>query len=119
MHEIGICESVLAAVEARAAGRPVAGLTVRVGALLRVVPEAFAQSFELVSVGSIADGAQPELVMVPVRGTCRDCGARFEAHEPILGCAECGSVRVTSSGGDDLVLESIRYRPAAAPAERS
>jgi len=118
MHEIGMCESVLAAVERRAAGRPVAGLTVRVGALLRVVPEAFAQSFELVAAGSVADGATPELVIVPVRGRCDSCGATFESHDAVPVCPACGSVTVTRTGGDELVLESIRYS-AVAPAERS
>jgi hydrogenase nickel incorporation protein HypA/HybF len=118
MHEIGMCDSVLAAVERRAAGRPVAGLTVRVGALLRVVPEAFAQSFELVAAGSVADGATPELVIVPVRGVCDDCGTGFESDDPMPICPACDSLRVTRTGGDELVLESIRYH-AAAPAERS
>ncbi|MGI8574341.1 MAG: hydrogenase maturation nickel metallochaperone HypA [Egibacteraceae bacterium] len=118
MHEIGMCESVLAAVERRADGRPVAGLTVRVGTLLRVQPEAFAQSFELVAAGSVADGAHPELVFVPVQGTCDDCGATFDSRDPTPACPTCGSVRVTREGGDDLVLESIRYH-AAEPAERS
>jgi len=119
MHEIGICESVLAAVERRAAGRPVAGFTVRVGALLRVVPEAFAQSFELVAAGSVADGATPDLVVVPVRGVCDDCGASFESDDPMPICATCDSLRLTRTGGDELVLESIRYHAAATPAERS
>lgn len=121
MHEIGMCESVLAAVERRAAGRRVAGLTVRVGTLLRVVPEAFAQSFELVAAGSVADGAVPELVFVPAEGTCQECGETFTSpsQEPYLICPSCDGIRVTRSGGDELVLESIRYHPAAAPAERS
>ena len=114
MHEIGMCESVLAAVERRAQGRPVAGLTVRVGTLLRVVPEAVAQSFELVAAGSVADGATPELVLVPVDGACDDCGTTFQSDDPTPSCPGCGSVRVRRTGGDDLILESIRYHAAAA-----
>jgi hydrogenase nickel incorporation protein HypA/HybF len=118
MHEIGLCESVLAAVERRAEGRPVTGLTVRVGTLLRVVPEAFDQSFELVAAGSVAQGATPELVFVPVQGRCEDCGEAFQSDDATPACPACGSVRVARSGGDDLILESIQYRAAAA-AERS
>jgi hydrogenase nickel incorporation protein HypA/HybF len=117
VHEIGLCESVLAAVEHRAQGRPVDGVTVRVGTLLRVVPDAFTQAFELVAAGGVADGATPDLVFVPVQGRCQDCEHSFESHEATPACPSCGSVRVARDGGDDLVLESIRYRPTA-PAER-
>jgi hydrogenase nickel incorporation protein HypA/HybF len=110
VHEIGICESVLAAVERRAEGRPVDGFTVRVGTLLRVAPEAFAQSFELVAAGSIADGAEPELEFVPVSCACEQCGRTFDSEDPMPICPACDSVRVTRSGGDDLVLTAIRYR---------
>ena len=114
MHEIGMCESVLAAVERRAQGRSVDALTVRVGALLRVVPEAFAQAFAMVSAGTVADGATPELIVVPVQGMCDECSTSFESDDPMLVCPSCNSLRVSREGGDDLVLESIRYRPAAA-----
>lgn len=116
MHEIGLCESVLAAVENRAQGRHVDGFTVRVGTLLRVVPEAFGQAFELVAAGGVADGAKPDLVFVPVHGRCHDCNQTFESDEPTPACPACGSVSVARTGGDDLMLESIRYRPTA-PAE--
>jgi Zn finger protein HypA/HybF involved in hydrogenase expression len=65
MHEIGMCEALLAAVEKRAAGRQVTGVRVRIGTGHRVVEPALAQGFELVAVGSVADGAVVELVTVP------------------------------------------------------
>lgn len=110
MHEIGICEGVLAAVERRAEGRPVDGFTVRVGTLLRVVPESFAQSFELVAAGTVADGAEPQLEFVPVSCVCEACGGTFDSDDPMPICPACDSVRVARSGGDDLVLTAIRYR---------
>lgn len=106
-----MCESVLAAVEQRAQGRPVDAVTVRVSAMLRVVPEAFEQAFAMVSVGSVADGAAPEVIVVPVEGTCDDCGTTFESDDAMPVCPACSSLRVSREGGDDLVLESIRYRP--------
>lgn len=119
MHEIGICESVLAAVERRAQGRPVAGFTVRAGVLLRIVPEAFAQSFEMVSAGSVAEGATANLVIVPAQVGCDACGTTTQTDDPLPACPTCGSVRVARTGGDDLVLESVRYHPTAESAERS
>jgi hydrogenase nickel incorporation protein HypA/HybF len=120
MHEIGICESVLAAVEQRAGDRAVAAITVRIGTMLRVVPEAFAQSFEMVAAGTVAEGATPELIIEPVQGSCEQCGDTFESRDHIPSCPSCGSIRVTRQGGDELMLESIAYRAGnGAAAERS
>lgn len=65
MHEIGYCEGILEAVEARADGRRVVGVRVRVGEQHRVVGDALEQSFALVATGTLADGASVELVTVP------------------------------------------------------
>ncbi|MFH9425137.1 hydrogenase maturation nickel metallochaperone HypA [Streptomyces sp. NPDC017529] len=65
MHEVGLCEGILQAVEQRARGRRVTGLTVRVGERHAVVEAALAQGFELVAAGTVADGASVELITVP------------------------------------------------------
>ena len=113
MHELGLCDSVLDAVERRAEGRPVARVRLQVGVLHRVVPEAFNQAFALVSAGTIADGAAVDLVSVPVRTACTTCGAENDAVDEPLACPGCGSIDVTWTGGDQLVLESLEYRPCA------
>ncbi|MQY10141.1 hydrogenase nickel incorporation protein HypA [Streptomyces sp. RB5] len=64
MHETGLCEAILQAVERRAQGRRVTGVTVRIGELHAVSEPALAQSFALVSAGSVADGADIDLVAV-------------------------------------------------------
>ncbi|WP_052867332.1 hydrogenase maturation nickel metallochaperone HypA [Streptomyces niger] len=64
MHETGLCEAILHAVERRARGRRVTGVTVRIGRLHAVSGPALTQSFELVSAGSVADGAEIDLVTV-------------------------------------------------------
>lgn len=113
MHEIGMCESVVRAVEQRAGERPVARVGVRVGALLRVVPESFEQAFEMVAAGGVADGASTEVTIVPVTCTCPGCGTSFESEEGLPACPGCNDVHVEREGGDDLVLEWIEYRQDA------
>jgi Zn finger protein HypA/HybF involved in hydrogenase expression len=65
MHEVGMCEGLLEVVERRAAGRRVLGVKVRVGEDHRVVDAAMRQGFELVAVGTVAEGAEVELAVVP------------------------------------------------------
>jgi hydrogenase nickel incorporation protein HypA/HybF len=117
MHEFGMCESVIDAVEQRAAGRRVDRVAVRVGALLRVVPEAFAQSFELAAVGSVAEGARVEVTIVPARCRCLACEQVFGTDGAIPACPSCGTVSVQHIEGDELVLELIEY--AGGPQARS
>jgi hydrogenase nickel incorporation protein HypA/HybF len=103
-----MCESILEAVERRAHGRRVAAVTVRVGVLQRVWKPAFDQCFEMVAAGTLAEGARVDLVVLPVHSACRQCGASAESYEQPLACANCGSTDLDVSGGDELLLESIR-----------
>lgn len=115
MHELSYCEGVLEAVLRRAGDRPVAAVGVRIGAVHRVVADAFQQSFELAAAGTPAEGAQTELTVLPVHGHCMDCRHDFHAQDPAPACPECGSLDVAVEGGDEVVLEWIRYVDTSAP----
>jgi hydrogenase nickel incorporation protein HypA/HybF len=110
MHELGLCTSIVDAIEHRAGDRPVAHVRVRVGRLHHVHPEAFDQSFTVAAMGTVAEDAAAELVLLPVRARCGGCQAVWESDDLPLACAACGSVDIELVGGDELVLESIEYR---------
>jgi hydrogenase nickel incorporation protein HypA/HybF len=107
VHELGLGEAILDAVERRAAGRRVTRVRVRVGVLHRVVEPALDQAFSLVSAGTVAAGAAVDLVVVPVRASCPACGHRAESDDAMAVCAACGGTDLDLEGGDDLILESI------------
>jgi hydrogenase nickel incorporation protein HypA/HybF len=108
VHELGLCEGIVAAVERRAAGRRVARVRVRVGTLHRVVAPALDQAFALVAEGTVAEGAALDLVVEPVRASCAACGEERQVDEPPPACPACGAPDPAWSGGDQLVLESIQ-----------
>jgi hydrogenase nickel incorporation protein HypA/HybF len=112
VHEFGLCEGVLDAVQKRAAGRQVAGIRVRCGVRHAVDPASMAQAFEMVAAGTEADGAAVEVVTVPATVTCHGCGTVSEVADPIPVCPRCGSADVDVSGGDELTLESVSYSHA-------
>ena len=112
MHELGLCGGIVEAVERRAAGRRVTRVRVRVGAQHRVVPSAFDQSFALVAQGTVADGAAVDLVVVPVRVRCLDCGHEAEAADALAACPACGGLDLETEGGDELILEAIHVEDA-------
>ena len=109
MHELGLCSSIVEAVERRAGGRPVARVTVRVGQMHHVHPEAFEQSFAIAAAGGVAESAAAELVLLPVRARCAACGLAWECGEVPTSCPECGGLDLELVGGDELILESIEY----------
>ncbi len=108
-----MCEDVLRVVEARAGDRPVAAIGVHCGVLLRVVPEAFQQAFELVAACGVAADAEVELTLDPAHATCDTCGEAFATDDPVATCPACHGFEVAVHGGDDLVLAWLRYREAA------
>ena len=110
MHELGLCEAIVGAVEKRAGDREVTRVKVHVGRLHHVHPEAFEQSFAMAAAGGVAGDAQAELVLLPVRSRCTSCGVVSEGEEIPLACEACGGVNVELVGGDELLLESIEYR---------
>ncbi len=107
MYEVGLCESVLDAVEKRAAGRRVTALRVKIGVLHRVPRESFDSAFTVMSAGSVAQGAAVDFVVLPVRVHCRACGWNRSADDLLAICPECGAGDLDSDGGDEVVLESI------------
>ncbi|MBV9858021.1 MAG: hydrogenase maturation nickel metallochaperone HypA, partial [Streptosporangiaceae bacterium] len=98
-----------AAVRQRAGGRPVAGIRVRFGVLHAVDQESMEQAFRMVAEGTEAAGAAVDLVTVPARITCRDCGHSAQTSDPLAVCGRCASDRVEITGGDEMILESVRY----------
>ena len=110
MHELGLCSSIVDAVERRAGDRPVARVRVRVGRLHHVHPEAFDQSFAVAAMGTVVEDAAAELVLLPVRARCGACGEVWDGEDVPQACPACGAVEVEVTGGDELVLESIEYR---------
>lgn len=109
MHELSYCEGVLEAVLRRAGDRPVSSVGVRIGAIHRIVADAFQQSFEISAMGTVAEGATTEVTVLPVHGHCMECRADFHATDPAPACPTCGALDVAVEGGDEVVLEWIGY----------
>lgn len=109
MHEIGMCQGVVAAVQQRAGDRQVTGLGVRAGPLLGIHDDHFAEAFGMVAAGTVAEGAEVDLEIVPLEATCRQCGTEFTTTDPLPACPDCDSVELDRTGGDELTLVWLRY----------
>lgn len=110
MHELSITESLLEialrhADEADA--RRITRLNIVIGELSSIVDESVQFYWDIVSEGTIAEGA--ELHFERVQGTlrCLTCGHSFPLDHESFSCPVCGSKQVVAVGGDDFRLESI------------
>lgn len=103
---MAIAQSIVAAVADDSAGRPVEQVTLVVGALSGVVPDAVAFCFELCTMGTTLEGAVLEIVDVPGRARCRTCAEVVELPDFIALCP-CGSADLEILGGQELLIRSV------------
>lgn len=110
MHELSVCQSMLAQVQNIAAeqqAHAVNSITLRIGPLSGVESQLLRQAFPMASAGTIAAKADLIVETQPVRVHCLQCGADSEAEVNRLLCGSCGDYRTQLLSGDELVLASI------------
>ena len=110
MHELAICQALLAQVREVAAkhnATAVELIVLSVGALSGVEPVLLERAFEVARAGTVAAAAELEIRSGPIRVSCRSCGTDSEAVANRLLCAACGDWRVDVTAGEELLLLSL------------
>lgn len=119
MHELALTQSIVEACRARSNGAPVLRVTVEVGKLTCVMPEALRFCFRSCTGGTELEGAELEIMHCAGRARCGDCG-RDVVLEDWLATCECGSVNLTEHvGGDRLRVRSMEVDDGAEPTQRT
>lgn len=120
MHELAVCQGLIAEVERVAAAHgaeAVDEVVVRIGPLSGVEPELLKSAFTIARAGGV--GAEAALVIeetgVVVR--CSICGAEGPARPNRLICPACGDWRARVIEGDEMLLASVALRRAPATAQ--
>ena len=108
MHELSLCQAVARAADARADGRSVSRVTIRVGHLRQVVPDAMQFAWQVLTEGTSLAGAALEIESEPAVVRCTSCGARTTLDDlPLLICGSCAGSDVELESGEALLLVSI------------
>lgn len=110
MHEMSIAEGVLQLIEdaaEREGFKAVKTIWVEIGGLSGVEPEALAFCFDAVTRGSLAEGAALEIVQVPGRGLCHECGKETELEAVYDACRHCGAMPVDVIGGTEMRVKEL------------
>ncbi len=110
MHELAITQSLLkiALDKAEESGATsIKAIDLRVGRLSGYVPEAVQANFEILSPGTMAEGARLRMEWVPVTCRCRDCGREYQAEIEDLKCPDCQTLHFQITGGREMYIESL------------
>jgi len=110
MHERPFVENLLKITlrhAQRAGARRVLALNLVIGQMSSIVDDSVQFYWDLLSRGTIAEGAHLNFRRLPAVYRCLDCGHRYPLDGQHLACPRCGSVRVQLIQGDEFRLESI------------
>ena len=106
MHELGITRSVVAICVEHANGARVRRVTLEIGQLSALLPEAVRFCFDICAQGTLAEGATLEIIHTAGRGRCRACGGEVELKQLFGRCA-CGSNDLLVIAGEELKVKEM------------
>src|SRR5262245_48354854 len=90
----------------------------RVGRLRQVTPPALAFSIELLSKGTILEGAELAIEEVPAEVRCRGCDRQSALDEFPAACRTCGSLDVEVVRGEELRVDALELDDRASNGDR-
>ena len=107
MHELSLTISLIEIAEEHARrenATVITSVTMEIGALSGVMPEAVEFAFEACSQGTLADGATLEILHIPALGRCRECGIESAMERLLDGCTSCDSFALDILTGQEMAL---------------
>ena len=110
MHEMSLCESLIGVIEDQATVhdyRRVSRVRLEVGTLACVEPEALRFCFDLVTRGTLADGAELQIIETKPEAWCLACSQAVSVLQRFDACPDCGSHQLQVSGGDQLRIKEL------------
>lgn len=106
MHELSITQSIVEICSEHAAGARINRITVEVGQLTCVMPDALRFCFEVCTDGTPLAGSELEIIQIPGRARCRKCGAEMSLSDLLASC-DCGSYDLEYTSGEDLRIKEM------------
>lgn len=110
MHEMSLCENILGILKEQALAQnfeTVKRVSVEIGSLSCVEPEALRFGFDVVMRGSLAEDATLEIIETEALAECLDCGATSAIAERYDPCPMCGSHRRKVTRGEEFRIREL------------
>jgi hydrogenase nickel incorporation protein HypA/HybF len=110
-RELAIACDIAERVAKAAGGRKVHRITLEIGKLSGVIPDAIAFCFPEVARGTPAETARLDIRQIDGRAYCESCETEFPIVD-MSGLCPCGSIRFRPIAGEELNLKSIELEIA-------
>jgi hydrogenase nickel incorporation protein HypA/HybF len=110
MHEVGIMQSAVdLAIDhaSRQGAKRIHALTLRIGKLAGVEPDALRFAFEVVTGGTMAEKAALVVEETPIVCFCAACQTEFRPDDFIFVCPSCKRLSGEVRQGQELELSSV------------
>ena len=110
MHEMSLAENILQIIEESAhlqKFQRVRSVTLEIGKLAAVEPAAMLFCFDAVTRGTLAEGAELEIIETAGAGVCLECGADMAMQELYGLCPACGSPRLQITAGKQMRVKDL------------
>jgi len=110
VHELPVTQSILeiALRHAEAAGaKRIVQLNLVIGQFSSIVDDSVQFYWDIISRGTIAEGARLHFERTPGQLRCTACGHVFSINGEDYVCPVCGDTQVMVVSGDDFRLDSI------------
>jgi hydrogenase nickel incorporation protein HypA/HybF len=115
MHELAFTQSLLDISQRHAAqsgAQRVKRLNILLGEFSSFVDDSVQFYWDIISKGTICEGAGLHFERVPARLRCLDCETDYNLSGELTPCPSCASTRVRIVGGEECRLESIDVEAA-------
>lgn len=113
MHELSATQSILeiALTEAsRHGAATIERIHVKVGKWSTFEPECLKFYFNIIALGTQAEGTDLSIESIPVLYACDDCGTEYTPDSDQFSCPKCSCARNRLINGREFFIESIEVR---------
>ncbi|MCX7747123.1 MAG: hydrogenase maturation nickel metallochaperone HypA [Clostridia bacterium] len=110
MHEYSITKGVLNTVieEAQKAGaKKITEIRLVIGDLSTIIDESVQMYFDILSEGTLAEGAKLAFKRIAAEFKCKECGNIYNKPQSGYNCPECGGMGMPTGVGREFFIESI------------
>ena len=110
MHEMALCEGVLQVLEEYARKRGytrVKTVWLEIGELAGVEVEAMRFGFDVVTRGTLAEGAELRIIERPGEAWCPQCAKTVRVKQRFDACPDCDGYPLQVTGGEEMRVREL------------
>lgn len=107
MHELSIVQNIITIIQSELPKynfSRVRSISLRIGAMRQIVPDALFFAFTCLSKNTPLEGAEIKIENIPIKGRCRKCRCEFILDSWQQNCASCGENQMDIISGKELEI---------------